>query len=316
MKWYLHHFPTTTSFLSSGALMTGEASPGYLPYPDVAKRVRLRLPGGQVKIVTIGRNPIERAYSSYRYNYFNPMLTQLKDGKVANIEKGHETEYYEQFLFTFEEMMQAELNWLRKCLSVEKDGSAVKGAREDYSTIQPWKDEFERRIEQGLDPMVDLDTHCYGKEVNNVVLRKQWEELMHQNPTKVIGSANLHLKQSFIGRSLYVLPLEWWYVVFQKSDLYFVCTEELQDMSGQPMDALGQFLGLSAYNFSSVVQKGAYNVGGHKGYDNETPWSEVESTLKSTSDIPLTEEFRREVEEFIRPYNERLFRLTGKRCNW
>lgn len=30
MKWYLSNFPTAESFLSSGALMTGEASPGYL----------------------------------------------------------------------------------------------------------------------------------------------------------------------------------------------------------------------------------------------------------------------------------------------
>lgn len=28
MRWYLHHFPTATSFLAAGALLTGEASPG------------------------------------------------------------------------------------------------------------------------------------------------------------------------------------------------------------------------------------------------------------------------------------------------
>lgn len=30
MKWYLSNFPTTESFVSSGALMTGESSPGYI----------------------------------------------------------------------------------------------------------------------------------------------------------------------------------------------------------------------------------------------------------------------------------------------
>ena len=30
MKWYLSNFPTTETFLSSGSLMTGEASPGYI----------------------------------------------------------------------------------------------------------------------------------------------------------------------------------------------------------------------------------------------------------------------------------------------
>ncbi len=30
MKWYLQQFPPAEVFLSKGALMTGEASPGYL----------------------------------------------------------------------------------------------------------------------------------------------------------------------------------------------------------------------------------------------------------------------------------------------
>ena len=51
MKWFffLHHFPTTTSFLASGALMTGEASPGYLPYFDVVRRIHSRLHSRQTK---------------------------------------------------------------------------------------------------------------------------------------------------------------------------------------------------------------------------------------------------------------------------
>jgi hypothetical protein len=43
LQWYYNHFPTTESFLLNAALMTGEASPGYLPYPDVANMVRSRM---------------------------------------------------------------------------------------------------------------------------------------------------------------------------------------------------------------------------------------------------------------------------------
>ncbi|KAL7552063.1 hypothetical protein ACHAWF_015285 [Thalassiosira exigua] len=51
LGWYYSHFPSIESFLGRGALMTGEASPGYMPYPSVVEAVAKRLspdwqPGG------------------------------------------------------------------------------------------------------------------------------------------------------------------------------------------------------------------------------------------------------------------------------
>ena len=318
MKWYLHHFPTTTSFLASGALMTGEASPGYLPYPDVVRRIHNRLPSQQTKFIAIGRNPLERAYSSYRYNYVAPIIESMQRGKKAGIQGGLNETYYEQFLFSFEDMLEAELKWLRSCLAVP-NGAAVEGARDSYAGSQPWLSEYERRQSEGLDPLVDLDGSCYGAEISKEVVRGQWAELMEQYPEKVITKSNVHLVQSFLGRSLYVLPLEWWYAVFDPSEIYFICTEELQDMSGEPLNDLGQFLGLSSFDFSAAVQKGAYNVGGHRGYDKEISWNEFNASRAADEarlEIPLTEELRQEVEAFVQPYNERLFQLVGRRCNW
>jgi len=127
-----------------------------------------------------------------------------------------------------------------------------------------------------------------------------------------------------LGRSLYVFPLEWWYLTFPQEDIYFICTEEMRDMSGEPINELSQFLGLPSFNFSSVVGEGMYNVGGHKGYDKEVTWDEVEKETEeessadelSSTDIPLSDAFREELEEFLRPYNERLFDLVGRRCKW
>lgn len=58
MRWYLSHFPTAKAFLSSGALMTGEAAPGYLPYPEVAARTQIMMPGS--KLLLLVREPIDR----------------------------------------------------------------------------------------------------------------------------------------------------------------------------------------------------------------------------------------------------------------
>lgn len=316
MQWYYDHFPTTKSFLSSGAIMTGEASPGYLPYPDVAKMIRNRLP--EPKIITVGREPIDRAYSSYRYNYADPTILKMKKGRFKGIKRGQSEEYYRGFLFSFEEMVKAELEVLRECFAL--DGPGVVGAEATYGKWHWYKPEFDRRKRTGEPPMIDLDGYCYGSRVNKAVPRKQWTELVKQHPDKIINVDNLHLVQSFIGRGLYTFPLEWWYASFPKNQLFFVCTEELSDMSGKPLNDLGTFLGLPAiYNFSESVQKGAFNVGGHKGYDNEVSWSTIEEESKSNSqkrDVPLSEGMKQELHEFLKPLNERLFALTGRRCNW
>jgi hypothetical protein len=332
--------------------MTGEASPGYLPYPDVPNRIRETMGAGATpRIVVVGRNPIERAYSSYKYNYVTPNIDAMKLGRVKGIAGNsrnsknnnnvvkHNTPYYEQFVFSFEEMMRAELTVLRQCLDPQH-GAAIVQARETWGS-QPWATaEYTRRSNEGLGPMADLDGFCYGDEVvNSTSPRLQWVDLMAQNPTKIIINKDLHLVQSLLGRSIYTLPLEWWYAVFDKQDIYFMCTEELRDLSGAPLNALGSFLGLPTFNFSVAVGEGAFNVAGHKGYDKEVSWDEIErekeSRNKKTSGgggggedneqdgepsssqiIPLSAEFRQELEDFLRPYNERLNALTGKRCNW
>jgi hypothetical protein len=320
MIWYLNHFPTATSFLASGALMTGEASPGYLPYPDVAEMVLSRMPGP--RIIAVGREPIDRAYSSYRYNYVTPTLQLMRKGSVLGVKRGQPDEYYEQYLFSFEDMMKAELSVLRECLA--PDGSAVLGAREKWGSKGWAQVEYDRRERLGLEPLVDLDGFCYGKLVNSKVIRRQWADLMEQYPEKVIESKNVHLQQSMIGRGLYALPLEWWYAVFRRDDIFFVCTEDLSDLSGEPLNELGGFLGLPPFNFSDTIRKGAYNVGGHRGYDKEISWTEIERERENSDEsgsdekanIPLSAEFRKELSDFIGPYNERLFALIGRRCDW
>jgi hypothetical protein len=314
LKWYYNHFPTATDFLASGTLLTGEASPGYMPYPDVARRLRRQMPGP--RIIALGRDPLERSYSSYRYNYVAPTLEEMRKGKFRDrILPDQPDDYYEPFLFTFEEMIRAELANLRDCLS--PGGRAEVETRNQYGQYAWAQAELNRREGLGLPPIVDMIGICYGKPMSKTVIRAQWADMVAANPEKVLTSSNAHLKESLIGRSLYVLPLDWWYALFPKEDLYFMCTEELSDLSGEPMNQLAQFLGLPRYNFSSIVLGGSYNVGGHKGYDEETSWEEVHQidSIRSAKEA-LPDGLRQKLREFFEPFNERLFNLTGQRCNW
>eukprot|EP00957_Ditylum_brightwellii_P026879 2032567-Ditylum_brightwellii.AAC.1 len=117
MKWYLSHFPSAETFLSRGALITGEASPGYLPYPDVARRMSHGLEG-HTKIIVIVREPLDRAWSSYKYNYVEPALERLKRSGLKGYVKSHLSEEYyrKHHIFSFEDLLRAELNTLRECL--------------------------------------------------------------------------------------------------------------------------------------------------------------------------------------------------------
>lgn len=302
--------------------MTGEASPGYLPYPDVAARTARQMPGS--KIVAIGREPIDRAWSSYRYNYVRPATDIMKHGEALGIPRGRDDDYYAQHhLFSFEEMLRAELTVLQECFA--PDGPGQVQTEERYGKKSWAKQEFKRRKDNGLAPLIDLDETCYGGRVSKDVPRKQWADLLAANPEKFVDLPHLFLSQALLGRSLYVFPLEWWYMTYPKEDIYFICTEEMRDMSGEPINQLSQFLGLPNFNFSTVVGEGMYNVGGHKGYDKEVTWKQAEEEQSngdgdneesSGGEIPLSDDFRKELNDFIQPYNERLFELIGRRCNW
>jgi len=167
--------------------------------------------------------------------------------------------------------------------------------------------EFQKREENGRPPMVDLEEFCYDEA-------SQWEELTRSHPDHILFNVkHLHLVRSFIGRGLYGLSLEWWYTLFPETHIHIVCSEDLRKNASGIMDELGAFLGLPSYNFTWVVAKGMFNVGGHKGYDRATPW---EDAAEDSEAIPLSSDFLQELNDFFNEYNERFFNMTSKRCNW
>ncbi len=421
MSWYLSHFYGAQDFLSSGSLITGEASPGYLPYPDVAHRIRSYMANkanngyngynnrdGQAKanaivpmpkIITIVRNPLERSYSSYNYNYVEPALLKIKKdvdkarrkfnhrgksgsnsnsnsnstnnlnrsinnkyhsskvkakgkGRSKNNSKNSEMvdniltknmtdgEIIDEYLFSFEQLIEAEMVVLKECL--KKGGAGEQGAKALYGS-KPWamplfkqREKLEEQQQQQLKgnrhtppsgsdelpPLVTMDDSCYGDTVSATVPRIQWKELVESYPHKIINVKNLHLVQSIIGRSLYSLPLEWWYELYPSDDLYLVCNEDLKYRPSKTMSDVSDFLGLPAFDFDPVVTKGMYNVGGNDGYDRVTDWEKVKTTTtrtnhkKSGDGIPISDELRAKYLSFVKPYNERLFELAEKRCDW
>ncbi len=76
IDWYLAHFPSITD---RADFLTGEATPNYLRFPQVAQRIKDTAP--QTKIIILLRNPVDRAIS-WHYHKLNTGLTKV-DLKTA-----------------------------------------------------------------------------------------------------------------------------------------------------------------------------------------------------------------------------------------
>ncbi len=69
IDWYLAHFPSITD---RSDFLTGEATPNYLRFPYIARRIKDTFP--KTKIIILLRNPADRAIS-WHYHKFNTGLT-------------------------------------------------------------------------------------------------------------------------------------------------------------------------------------------------------------------------------------------------
>jgi hypothetical protein len=70
-RWYRRHFPSLLKkchrmLCCYGQVVTGEATPYYIFHPHVTERINKLFP--HAKIVMMLRNPVDRAYSHYRYH--------------------------------------------------------------------------------------------------------------------------------------------------------------------------------------------------------------------------------------------------------
>lgn len=257
--------------------VTGEASPGYMVYSEVPQRVKRDLP--EVRILLMARDPVERAWSGYKYNY----LRALKRGAEP---------------IPFDTMVRWEIDrvlepCLREMQTVTGNGNSV-GAR------------------------IDMSKSCYGKVSKKTQFREVYSgEPDFDGKTWPLSSLPKPCSygcHQFVGRGLYVNMMAWWYDVFPADQIHIVCTEDLSppEKAAQTMADVAAHVGLDPeFDFLPTVSKGRYNVEGREGYDTITSW---DTQSKSQHEMhPKTREY---LTNFFRQYTEQLFGLMGRRCPW
>jgi len=114
--WYRSHFPLIihkyyTAIIRKSLFVAGEASPDYLFYPHVPKRVAQLLP--DVKIIVILRNPADRAFSHYHHE----------------VKKGNEELSFEEAIRARKQLIETEVN------KVTQDESYFSGTHQRHTYL-------------------------------------------------------------------------------------------------------------------------------------------------------------------------------------
>ena len=131
LNWYRSMFPTKRRIedirRKEGVAITGEDTPFYFWNPVAAKRIQKLLPN--IKLITILRNPIDRAYSNYNAAVKNKKMT-------LSFEDAIKTE--EARIKGIMEKMKEDANYI----STEYSLNALLNRGKFYFAIKRWMDVF------------------------------------------------------------------------------------------------------------------------------------------------------------------------------
>lgn len=104
---------------------------------------------------------------------------------------------------------------------------------------------------------------------------------------------NGHIPQAeYISASLYVYFIEKWLQLFPRENFLFLKTEDLGQNPRETMDRVFEFLGLPKYELTNYPRK------------------------NSNSYNTIDENLRKSLSDFFLPYNQKLEKLIGIKCDW
>jgi len=237
----------------------------------------------KVNIIAILREPIDRIWSSYHYNYVD-VLRLRRSTTPAGLDS----------------FVEVERKMLGECFE-KRQYDARSGSSGDTNPV-------------------DFVKHCFEGFSQDSQLKKIRKSHKRSGRAGVpdFPQTNPHLYRQFVSRGLYSLMLEHWYEQFPANQISVLCTESLSvsesgvDLATEQLSRVASFIGVGEFDFTETVSKGKFNAAENKGYGKVTSW-DAESK-QSTPEMPA--DLHDTLKEFYRPFNERLFELTNNRCQW
>tara|TARA_B100000953_G_scaffold99107_1_gene81383 strand:- start:1055 stop:2044 length:990 start_codon:yes stop_codon:yes gene_type:complete len=146
-------------------------------------------------------------------------------------------------------------------------------------------------------------------------------EIGNKKPELKIGNTNYdQFSFSHLRHGLYAQHLEKWLKFFPKEQLLILHAKDLYDNLDNIIAETFEFLNLPKYQVENRIEKSKIDkirpLGGHehniyKNIDSKT------RTLFSVQNYPeMKSDTRKFLQDFFRPYNEKLFKMIGRRFDW
>ena len=253
-----------------------------------------------MKLIVLVRHPLERAWSSYKYNYL----------EGYDPSKGPPVPFFD--------FLSSELEYLKgPCLAGDSGKSSIAAfaaAGSNYGGAARGRPQF--NVVQGC-----YEYPAAAAERTSLTF-PGWSKLLTADPRANANAKNSYLHSAMIGRSLYSYQIAWYAASFAPESILVVCTERLKENAAETMGEIGDFLGLPAgeADWESITAVGMFNVGGDKeGFTEATGWEEAKERDTAGE---IGKDARELMREVVREERERLNGMReegmfmGRDCEW
>jgi len=310
--------------------ITGEATPGYIYYPEVADKIASVVPN--IKLIVMLRNPISRANSHFQHSQ---ALISAKDKsgfssvsslifqemsllyecmkEYPEILINLSVKYQKGFLNCHAEKVKNATTKNSKRLTEMNNEKNRKNGLERTNNAKP-NQNFRnitntRRITQA--------PHRQNQNLNREKTRMRQSQ--NQNPRK----RNFEIKKletwsnetsvkkmttwtlQLLMRGIYLTQLIPWINNFKPEQLYFIKSEDFYRNTALEMRKLSLFLGITDIDWTEMI-KNKYNFGANNFI--------TESDSKVVRYEPLPKDVEGFMFDFFKPFNDKLEEVIG--INW
>ena len=266
-------------------------------------------------VAVVIRDPVERAMSSYRYNYLHMIGTDGRGLNGNTKKKSHTSRRKKRTKDNVPiENEDERYNHLEAIIS--DSGEIISSSATSASTHVTFS-EFVKAEMAFLRSCADPNTKNIMKSclTDTSTLDAQWSNITKATPSgelKELKTHSSYLVRSMLGRGFYRNQLEGWE---REHDVKVVCVEHLtRDEGGAVLTDVADFIGLADFDFTDTLKsKGVYNYGRNTGYGRSTTWDEFERK-KRAGGGGIDENLRAELIEFYKEFGE--WDYFASRCGW
>ena len=175
----------------------------------------------------------------------------------------------------------------------------------------------------GFHYMVNLGAQITENFEDTIKAELKRIEIENEKPEFTIENTNYDHYQSafsYLRHGIYANYILNWLKLFPKEQLLILHTKELYNNRDNVLDKTFEFLDLPKHRIENRIEKNKIDKIRPLAGRQQNIYKNIDSktqTLFNTQDYPeMKPKTRKFLQDFFRPYNEKLFEIIGKRFDW